>query len=198
MNQAPDGDLEKTQKKKFLKIFDAEIDITEKHLVILGANGSGKSSMGHDLAKKGAERITANRSIVIPETIPMQSFQQASAELKNHQSAVSKTRNYYLSDFDVVTRALLAEQTEHSLKIRAEIENGRENFSKEDARTNLTEVAKLWSELFPFRSLTFKDHKPVVLNSLPKASFTYQQNEMSDGERQALYMTAKIFLLPDQ
>lgn len=180
--------------KNQVTVLDQQVDISDRNIVILGANGSGKTTLGQQICRQGAERISARRSIDVPDIIAMQPFAQIENEIKNQKNASINTKNYFQSDFDISMRALLAQVTEYSQSLLKEIEGGRTQFEKKDARTKLTEISELWNDLFPNRVLSFDKHQPMVLNSI-RGGAAYKQNEMSDGERQCLYLAVKVLLL---
>lgn len=64
------------------------------------------------------------------------------------------------------------------------------------APTPLEAIETLWGEVFPGRSLEWRDWAPVVTNERNEV-LTYSANQMSDGERAALYLAAKVMLAPE-
>jgi hypothetical protein len=55
----------------------------------------------------------------------------------------------------------------------------------------------MWHALFPGRTLAFEDHQPTVINTTSGTAVPpYRAHMMSDGERVALYVAARVLLAP--
>ena len=59
--------------------------------------------------------------------------------------------------------------------------------------TPLSLVEGLWGVVFPGRELHWKDWKPLIRNRTTGAEVEYSGNQMSDGEKAALYLAGRVF-----
>lgn len=59
--------------------------------------------------------------------------------------------------------------------------------------TALTRVERLWGLVFPGRELHWRDWKPLIKNRTTGAEIEYSGNQMSDGEKAALYLAGLVF-----
>jgi len=63
----------------------------------------------------------------------------------------------------------------------------------ESEETALSQVEALWGRVFPGRELTWRDWKPVVTNDATGQPLEYSGNQMSDGEKAALFLGSRVF-----
>ncbi len=60
--------------------------------------------------------------------------------------------------------------------------------------TALSRVEAVWGQIFPGRELLWNDWKPVVRSTVDQAGpIEYSGNQMSDGEKAALYLAGRVF-----
>lgn len=158
-------------------------------LVILGANGSGKTRFGLQLSNwNNAENIAALRNIALQENIPMQSLSQANQELVNHRR--NRTRHPWniSSEINHLFAKLMAEDSASAIAFRDAHEAGAE-----PEVTKLMRLQKSWHTLFPGRKITFAGYTPRVESELVEGQAApYAAQAMSDGERVALYLAGKV------
>jgi hypothetical protein len=95
------------------------------------------------------------------------------------------------SDFDFVLSQLLADDGDAARSYRHTHKTGGSVEGIEPTPLELAE--QLWTLIFPGRSLEWKDWSPVVNNDRQEV-VTYGANQMSDGERAALYLLSKVLL----
>ena len=60
------------------------------------------------------------------------------------------------------------------------------------AETKLMRLASIWSVLFPGRRIDFSGHAPRVASDFYPGGAAYAAKQMSDGERVALYLAARV------
>ncbi len=178
---------------KPVEIAGTQLPFHEGHVVLLGANGSGKSTLGIQVTTAAvAGRISARRALSIGDSIPLQQLTQATSEYDRQTNSSRRNRVTLVSDFQHVLTRLLAEETEHARSIRAQIISGKkQTFSTDDAKSSVDLVTGIWEPLFPGRTLNFADHSPTVVGL---GGRKYKQQELSDGELQALYLIGKVAL----
>lgn len=159
-------------------------------LVILGPNGSGKTRYGAELANlNGADLIGALRNIQLNEHIGMRALDQADQELRN---LLKRRRSRYWemsSEIDQLFSKLLSEDSQAAIRYRNAAKKGE---SVELEQTKLMTLRALWTKLFPGRTIEFDSYSPRVkaIHSGTEAEYLAQQ--MSDGERVALYLAARV------
>lgn len=159
-------------------------------IVILGANGSGKTRLAVEMSKTGGvEFIPALRNIALPDQIPNWTLQTATSELT---SRTSQRRDRYwelIQDIDALFGKLLSSHAVEAMRVYDEVREGRTPTGISD--TVLDKTKALWKSVFPGRTLTFSDFSAKVSNEYLGAT-TYTAKQMSDGERTGLYLSARI------
>jgi hypothetical protein len=97
------------------------------------------------------------------------------------------------SDFDVALSQVLAQDGDSAREFRARTKAGESITALPPTALEIIET--LWSRVYPGRRLDWKDWAPVVHNDIGGAEYTASQ--MSDGERAALYLLAKVLLIEE-
>lgn len=189
---------------------------TSNAVIIIGANGSGKSKLGawieqQDLAN--VHRIGAQRNLNFSEYVPLKSYSQAedivffgTADSNNGWKDQKGLRWNYgksyttsmMKDFDDVLAALIALTNKENGDFVQNCKSAEQQ-GKEKPHTPFTVIDKLitvWNEVFPHRGLEYSDAKfMAVLHSAAGAS-KYSSPQMSDGERAVLYLAAQVLCVP--
>ena len=111
-----------------------------------------------------------------------------------YDHARTRSRNQHwemISDFSFALSQLIAVDGGSARRFRA---RSRAKESVEDIPPTALEIIEdMWSEIFPGRQLDWEDWSPVVKNEKGEIQ-SYTANQMSDGERAALYLMAKVLL----
>ncbi len=165
----------------------------EYPLVIIGPNGVGKTQLGVALARQNsAERVAALRNVEIGG-IPMQTLRQASQEVKNALDAVAGSHWRQSYELQNLLSEILAEDREQAVAYRtADLESPSAPKDPTLSNTRLRRIAKIWNRHFPGRTLKI-DYEPVVARKMPDGSeVSYSIAQMSEGERTALYLAARV------
>lgn len=122
-------------------------------IVILGANGSGKTRLAVEMSKTGGvEFIPALRNIALPDQIPNWTLQTATSELT---SRTSQRRDRYwelIQDIDALFGKLLSSHAVEAMRVYDEVREGRTPTGISD--TVLDKTKALWKSVFPGRTLT--------------------------------------------
>lgn len=190
---------------------------TSNALVIIGANGSGKSHLGAWIEQQdlpNIHRIGAQRKLSFNDNIPLKSYSEAEDLVlyanNTHSGREKKIFKYGLpsegkftlkmvDDFDDILSALLAKKTNESdeyMEACKKAENSRTPYP----HTPITVIDKLksiWDDVFPHRELVLEDSKFRALycnNS--NCESKYSATKMSDGERTVLYFATQILCVP--
>ncbi|MDP9224328.1 MAG: AAA family ATPase [Actinomycetota bacterium] len=163
-------------------------------IVIIGPNGSGKTREARRLAERTqhpTEFINALRNTRISQQLPAMSQLQAR---QSHDSVRNLARGQpweIAADFDFVLAELLAADGDSARTFRRLSKRGEDVGGI--GETALEVAEQVWEEVFPGRKLDWKDWSPVVQNERDQV-LSYSANQMSDGERAALYLLAKVLL----
>ena len=187
-----------------------ELD-AETGLVIVGANGSGKTRLGSWIELESnipndVHRISAQRSLVMPETSSTMDYDKAENQLrygnqnggKQHKIGHrwgSKPSTFMLNDYAQLMVSLFSEEHHISTKFRQAFKTG-EDFSEKGAPTTKLDIIKsVWEEILPHRSLSIGGAK-VEASPSNIPSQKYNGSEMSDGERVMFYLIGQSLCAP--
>ena len=113
----------------------------------------------------------------------------------NYTTQLERTRGQYWemsSEFDFLLSQLLAQD---SMLAKDFARRYREDPASagDPPDTPLSRVEAIWGELFPGRSLRWDDWKPQIVSAVAGSEVRYSGNQMSDGEKAALYLAARVF-----
>lgn len=192
--------------------------LTENNaVIIIGANGSGKSKLGAWMEENNMDnvhRVSAQRSLQFGEYIQLKNFEQAKNTLLYGQEKYEQTKGVrwgfshnkrkltttMLNDYETVLSLLIAKRNIEYEKFiewcRIQKQNGHQHC--ETPHTVIDELQSIWSDIFPHRQILFDDSKVMAnFQQEDNENKTYEGNDMSDGERVALYLIAQILCIPD-
>lgn len=159
-------------------------------VVILGANGSGKTRLAVDMMRQcGAEFIPALRNIALPDQIPNWSLQTATNELNSRTNQRQNSYWELIQDIDALFGKLWSEHAVEAMRVYDRLLTGTTPDTLPD--TVLTRTKELWRRVFPGRTISFSDFSATVSNEY-LGSVSYTAKHMSDGERTGLYLAARI------
>lgn len=181
-------------------------------MVIVGANGAGKSRMGVWIEKNAgakAHRITAQRALSIPPFIQPRAYEQAASTLfygnyepswNEEQHAANKFGNRWgnepfnrmLTDFENVLALLFADEAKRNrdysraaLKVMP---------TDKPPKCKLDTLSEIWSAVMPQRTLTIFDDK---IEANASHGSRYAARDMSDGERVTVYLMGQALCAPE-
>lgn len=184
-----------------------------RSMVIVGANGSGKSRMGvwiERTAGAKAHRLTAQRALSIPASVQPRSYEQAESilfyghydpGLNPEQRAANKFGIRWgdepairmLSDFEHVLALLFADEAKRNRDYaRAALKK-----SPTDKAPNckLDKLLEIWLSVMPQRTLTILDDR---INAQTNSGGEYAARQMSDGERVTVYLMGQALCAPEE
>lgn len=195
------------------QIVECETEINA--VVIIGANGSGKSRLGAWIEQNNVSkvhRVGAQRSLTFGTYIQQKGYEQ-STNLLMYGSENPQTEhdarwkwdgekyNYVtsmLDDYECVLSALNALKIQQEETYIEQCKNmEREGMQHNPVPENVVDVLKrIWCEVFPHREIDVKDGKVIARCKRGGQTFEYKGREMSDGERVALYLMAQALCVP--
>jgi len=181
-----------------------------KPVVILGANGSGKTRLSVKIEELNdgrvnnwnvsddsmlIHRISAQKSLTIPDTIALMDYKSSRRSLYygaayDQSSKIgyrysSRPVTHLLDDFNAVLALLFAEEYK-------ELQKAHDAMNNIAIKTVREKATSIWNELLPLRKIDLTESNVYVHSNENK----YHGKEMSDGERVMLYMICQTLLLP--
>jgi hypothetical protein len=181
-------------------------------VVIVGANGSGKSRLGawiETAVGVKAHRVSAQRALSIPPSVQPRAYEQAEATLryghydpsqKPDQRAVFRFGNRWgnepatrmLGDFEHVLALLFADEAKRNLGYTPA---ALEAVPKEKPpRCKLDTLSEIWGAVMPQRTLKVYDGK---IEAWTLTGSKYEAGHMSDGERVTVYLIGQALCAPE-
>lgn len=186
---------------------------TRQSLLLIGANGSGKTRLGTWIEslspqKEKVHRISAQKSLSMPDNTTPKSIEMAEKELLyGHANADSgrawdykqghrwgsKPSTFLLNDYERLMVYLFSDHTEESAKYLSASKETTERV--EPPITKLDLVNKAWERVLP--------HRELILGGLRiqtcvkgNESKVYNASDMSDGERVIFYLIGQCLAAP--
>ena len=186
------------QKISHLRAFELVKDTVEnENVVIIGANGSGKSSFSRNISSilgKSIVIISAQkifqfqrlREIPIDDNIlnEVRNFQQSAKMCKDSNFA-----HFLENDMQSLIRALIANYIQTSTHF---YEKRNEKQSNQNVTTVLEQVFKLWNEIIPHRELFYDNKGNIKVKGCNCKEYDFIQ--LSDGEKAVFYYASHILL----
>lgn len=169
--------------------------VNTRILVVIGANGAGKSSFGKDLQKRyegQAEKISGMRSLFLaPET----GLLTETKELNHLQSLITeRLRVPRLSAYEKLILKLQAEEFNAAVDYK---EACKSNPGMLPPVTKIDKIQHLWEKMFPQNRLIRKSGF-IELAASSRMGDTYTPERMSDGEKIVFYLIgATLCARPD-
>lgn len=184
---------------------------TNSSVVIIGANGTGKTRLGAwmDLKSpiwKTSLRISAQKSLVMPSSVQPKSsdealrsliygYENGDADYKIHNRwNDKKSATHFLNDFDKLMVYLFSEEMEENAKYTHSSRNSTEKIPP--PITKLSILKDIWESLLPHRELVVGGAK---IETRVKEGNTnlYNSSDMSDGERVIFYLIGACLSAPE-
>lgn len=181
--------------------------IPQLPIVILGANGAGKTRLcvhiENQLATQSAVlRIPAHKSLVMNDQIQLVALERAQNALRFgyaegesvhriHMRWGSKPAVHLLNDFDALLQTLFAEHNRVAVRF---LEDARRNSAPSPPSSALGLLKASWEKLFPHRTLVLNEASIAVR---VREDSTYPASEMSDGERAIFYCIGQCLVAPE-
>lgn len=184
-------------------------------IVIIGANGSGKSRLGvwmenNNLNK--THRIGAQRSLIFNKYIELKSYKQSQNLLTFGAETPRETHDLrwntgwnggeldyttsMLNDYEYVLSTLIAMQTKQQEEFIKDCKQKESQGEKHDKVPEmvLDKLKRIWNTIFSsHRIIDIKDGEVTTILD----DVTYEGRAMSDGERVALYLIAQCLCVPE-
>jgi ATPase subunit of ABC transporter with duplicated ATPase domains len=193
-----------------------EYNTSSNSVIIIGANGSGKSKLGAWIEKNYAQnthRIGAQRSLEFGTYIKQMSYEQATNKLISGSEEQTQNHDHrwkwdgekwdytsaLLVDYESVLSAVWAKQTKQESEYIAKCRERDHLGQSHDAVPEMVvdKLSRIWSTVFPHRNIHFTDGKVTASFTLGENLVQYKGKDMSDGERVALYLMCQALGVPE-
>lgn len=188
---------------------------TSQSLIVVGANGSGKSKFGAwvESSNEKVHRISALRNLTFKELIPIEGREEAQrkittgqvdkpiSDFEKNQGCIYKWNNgktsKVIDDYDHTLAFLLADESNIALELRSKLKtlSNAERTNCDLGRTVFDNLKEIWNNIFPHRKIILKDQKIQV--SISENIPSYSGHLMSDGERATLYIIVQALTAPE-
>lgn len=193
------------------RIDNDSIQVDTKSIVVIGANGSGKTRFGTAIENRYSRithRISAQKSLSMPKEVSPKSKYIAEQEffcgyynailpsdysqLKFGNRWGHSPNTFLLNDYKQLMVLLHTEEYEESIKFKDAYYPGQ-NLAK--PITKLDRVQNIWEYVLPHREL-IKKVGYIETHAPSNHSQTYNASEMSDGERVVFYLIGGVLSAP--
>jgi len=159
-------------------------------VIILGANGSGKTRLAVNLAQEpNVDFIPALRNLSIPDQLHNWTLQRATSELQSRNNQHKSRHWEFTNEIDVLFAKLLSAHASQAMNVYDHIRKNEILPPIND--TIIDKISELWSAVFSGRKISFNDYTPLVTSEYQSGS-SYAAKQMSDGERTGLYLAARV------
>ncbi|MBK5968127.1 MULTISPECIES: DUF4435 domain-containing protein [Thiorhodovibrio] len=181
---------------------------TSQSIMLVGANGSGKTRLGTWIEisspqRELVHRISAQKSLSMPDSTTPQSIEIAEKSLLfgnpdwSYQHKVhkwgKKPATYMLSDYEKLMVYLFSSETEENAKFKIACKSSNERI--EPPTTKIDRVKDLWEEILPHRELIIGGLR-IQTRVKGEEEKVYNSSEMSDGERVIFYLIGQCLAAP--
>ena len=183
------------------------ITIDSNRIVVIGANGSGKTRFGTEIETKynnQTHRISAQKSLSMPKNVSPTSIESAEKDFlygyatgglghKIGQRWGSNPNTFLLNDYQKLMVLLHTEEYEESIKFK---EAYTPNQQDDKPITKLDRIQIIWENVLPHRKIV---KKAGTIETFPTGNpgGKYNASEMSDGERVIFYLIGEVVSVPD-
>lgn len=193
-------------------IFFSELNFVSDNTVIVGANGSGKSSLASTLKVSIDERdgivIPAQKLLIVPTFDNTPNYSNTSVEYEQYQKSYSDGKTTYNAsqtsdipytdtqkygaEYKYVLKTLLAERGYIRNVFCNNYEKG-EAITKEALNSKLDKAIEIWNDLIEHRIIICDESNNLIITD-KESNENYPAHKMSDGEKNILYLIGRILL----
>ncbi len=162
--------------------------------ILIGPNGAGKTRLGATIAGMNqGDRIPALRNLQVEVNIPMGMADRMKAEVDGQRQSSMKNPWLLANEINQLMSKLMAENAESAVAYR---DQSITHPGGEPEETNLMKLSGFWHRHFPGRELDLSTYAPKAKSTIGKSETFYPVQQMSDGERVALYLAARVVDAP--
>lgn len=179
------------------------VDFLSSHVVAVGSNGSGKTSLYNQFIKcidsGTGVFIPAQRVLYISNFTSFEEPNAANRKLRKTQfedkTNKDNSRRIRTDEFDIVLKSLVAQNNSISYQYRTGAIQRKKNMQEyeDPEETNLDKTIEIWNSFITHRKLICDNGINISVKS---DSTLYNLASMSDGEKNLLYLTAQVLQAP--
>lgn len=177
-------------------------------ILFVGANGSGKTRLGswieiNSPQKTLVHRISAQKSLSLPDSTTPQSIEQAEKDLLfghpgwDYTNKVNKWQQKPaitpLNDYQKLMVYLFSDETEENAKFKRACKESEDRVAP--PITRIDHVKELWETILPHRELVIGGLR-IQTRVKGQEDKIYNSSEMSDGERVIFYLIGQCLAAP--
>lgn len=181
---------------------------TNQSILLIGANGSGKTRLGSWIEisspqKEKVHRISAQKSLALPDSTTPQSIELAEKDLlfghpswsnqNKHNKWSNKPATTLMNDFQKLMVYLFSDETEENAKFKRACLATEERVMP--PTTKIDRVKELWETILPHRELIIGGLR-IQTRIKGQVDKIYNSSEMSDGERVIFYLIGQCLAAP--
>jgi ABC-type cobalamin/Fe3+-siderophores transport system ATPase subunit len=187
--------MEKEKNIKYGNTEDEKIVFNTKNISIIGSNGSGKSSLVRKIKQFNPNYtiISAHKNLTIKQGLYRANDDNWLTQNKSHYESpifggtfIPSDNNSVQSDFNQIIEIVFRDYNDESV----EALNSRKTL--DDIDRKLDQIFDVWNSIFNDKKLLYKDKK-IKVQVVGEDNF-YDIENLSDGERDALYILIKVIL----
>lgn len=186
-----------------------EIETETNSVILIGANGSGKSHLGAWIERQNLEgvlRIGGQRNLNFNENISLKNYSNAmnavfyGNEIYTTNKAAHRWNDNHLTttllnDFESVLSAMISKHNDESREYVDLCSEAEKNGTAKPVvpKRIFDRLKDVWDSIFTQRTIKIKDSKFYA------SSFgvnEYSATNMSDGERAVLYLASQVLCVP--
>ena len=185
-----------------------KLPLRDRVLVVIGANGSGKTRFGAWLESQNItihHRVSAHRSLKFPERVQPTDLEEAERHLfygnpanenlahyRQHNRWQNNPATALLDDFAPLVTVMVSESFAVSDQYRVAMKAVTEYVAP--PKTRMDQVKEIWEAVLPDRELVLTGSRIETRNR--KDSSLYHAKEMSDGERGIFHLIGEALSVP--
>lgn len=190
-----------------------EYETKNNAVIIVGANGAGKSKLGAWIEQQDWEsvhRIGAQRNLNFNKHIQLKSYSEAENWVfygngdtkdprKGHRWNWGDYTTKLMDDFDHVLSTLIAMKNNEVDKFHQNcVAAGDDKNNWPDVPiTSIEKLIEIWEAVLPQRRLIEEDSQFYAVLNKDGQDIKYSSTEMSDGERGVLYLVSQVLCVPE-
>ncbi len=191
--------------------FFSRLKFLKSHIVVIGANGSGKTSLADKLKyyTKNAVVISAQRILIIPTFGGISNTINTNKKLTSSQESKKNTKITYRtnekasltpilaefgSEFSILLDNLIAERNS-AIHQHYNLLKNNTGEALELPFSRLDRAIQIWNSLLVHKKLECLDGINLILQT--NNSDNYPAHQMSDGEKAMLYLTSHVLQAPN-
>ncbi len=170
---------------------------SEKNYVIIGANGSGKSSFARNsrqVLDKNVVIIAAQKIFTLSRITSISIGRNSRENLWSYQNEdkLFKDISFIHEAQNDLQNVFLSLVEEQNAKANDFFEKNKDGFVEKRNETLLEKVISIWNKILIHRQLFYSEGQLIV--SLPPSKNKYDFMELSDGEKAIFYYIAHVLL----